>query len=91
MPSNSGYIALHIFQANCLHPRQAHLSATKSISLSHTFENRQAFSKLSQKSCGEGGKKTHFRKVYEQDELNFHIQVMLKYGFYKVPPRKNLL
>lgn len=42
VPGNSGYIALHIFQASCLHPRQGHLSATKSISLSHTFENRQA-------------------------------------------------
>lgn len=62
VPSNSGYIVLHIFQANCHHPRQGHLSASKSISLSHMFENRQAFSKLSQKSRGKEGEENLFQK-----------------------------
>lgn len=96
MPSNSGYIALHIFKANCLHTSQWHLSATKSVSVSQmTFENYQPFSKLPQKKRKkkkkEGGKKNCFRKVYEQEEYHFHTQITPKCGFYKVPLRKNLL
>lgn len=71
VPSNSGYIALHIFQANCHHPRQGHLSASKSISLSHMFENRQAFSKLSQKSRGKEGEENLFQKSFWAGRAQF--------------------